>query len=156
MPVFSLLGFQCELTNWEFWWQFSSQAQQNNYYCICDHCCKHRYILSNISISISISTVKLSVTKPNQVHTKWYQFPIWVAVRKSRKITAVDFGALHLIRWLSTAAHFRCTDSWTDYANVLFNYREVIQSGIFTHRAHEKCEITHTTWPWSLPRLLSR
>lgn len=104
----------------------------------------------------STIALMLSVMNPDEFHTKWYPLPIWATVRKWRQITAVDFRAPHLISWLSTLARFRCTDSWTDDANVLFHYREVIQSGIFAHRAQEKCEITRTTCPWSLPRLLSR
>lgn len=51
-------------------------------------------------------------------------------------------SAPRLIRWLSTLAHFRCTDSWIDLANVLFHCREVTQSGIFTgHRRNVKLPI---------------
>lgn len=51
-------------------------------------------------------------------------------------------SAPHLIGRPSTLAHFRCADSWTNLANVLFHCREVTQSGIFTgHRRNVKLPV---------------
>lgn len=69
------------------------------------------------------------------------------AVRERRQITAVDIGAPHLISRLSTATPVRLTGIWTDHANVRFHDGEEIQSGIFTHRAQEKYEITQYHLP---------
>lgn len=49
---------------------------------------------------------------------------------------AMDFGALRLISSPSTAAHFRRPGGRTDCADVLFSYREVTLSGIFSRRGH--------------------
>ena len=43
---------------------------------------------------------------------------------------------------INPLTHFRLTDIWTHRADVFLYHREVMQSGIFTHRAQEKYEIT--------------